>query len=175
MIYGTLCALLFCANMKFAKIQCKSQTNRQLSSHVTLDDHCCHWKVASWCYPTFDMVSQACACVHAHAQDPIGLSSMLAVKLHTLNWAFFNRSLAAHQEVWYFFEYTCLALHVVKPSESDCASCPNALEIKFLTKDIQYFIILCAMLIIGLQLPSGTTISIENIWNICMSSCRKQN
>ena len=58
-------ALLFCARMKLAQIQCKSQINRNFSSQVTLDGHCFHGKVASWCPPTFDKVSQPCACVHA--------------------------------------------------------------------------------------------------------------
>ena len=39
--------LLFCARMKLAQIQCKSQINRNLSSQVTLDGHCFHGKVVS--------------------------------------------------------------------------------------------------------------------------------
>ena len=65
-------ALLFCAHMKLAQIQCKSQINRNLSSQVTLDGHCFHGKVASWCPPSFDKVAQPCECVHACTQAPRG-------------------------------------------------------------------------------------------------------
>ena len=64
--------LLFCARMKLAQIQCKSQINRYLSSQVTLDGHCLHGKVASCCPPTSDKVAQSCSCVHACMQAPRG-------------------------------------------------------------------------------------------------------
>ena len=67
-----LSTLLGRALMKLAGIQCKSQINRNLSSQVTLDGHCFHGKVLSWCPSTFEKVSQPCACVHACTQAPRG-------------------------------------------------------------------------------------------------------
>ena len=65
-------SLLFRARMKLTQLQCKSQINKNLSSQVTLDGHCFPRKVAYWCPPTFDKVSQPCACVHACTQAPRG-------------------------------------------------------------------------------------------------------
>ena len=69
---GGQAALLFRANIKLAEIQCKSLINRNLSSQDPLDGHCFHGKDVSWCPPTFDKVSQLCACVHACTQAPRG-------------------------------------------------------------------------------------------------------
>ena len=102
-------SLLLRANMKVAKIQFKLIININLSSHVTFDGHSFHGKVAPWCPPTFDKVSQPCAYVNAYRQAPRGFWSVLAVKLYTLSQVFFKGSLAARQDVLYSSEHACVA------------------------------------------------------------------
>ena len=117
-------SLLFRANMKSAKIQCKSVIKRSLSSLATLDGHCFHRKVASWCPPTFDKVSQPCACKHACMQTSRGFclraSPTLWVKLSSVvGWPD-----ADTDNTWW--NMRARNMHAVKPSESEHAPCPNA-------------------------------------------------
>ena len=76
--YNHTRSLLFRPNMKLAKIQCKSLINRNLSSQATLDGHCFHGKVSSWCKHTRKSLEGSEACLRVSPTLWVKLSSVVA-------------------------------------------------------------------------------------------------